>query len=127
MLESFFNKKLKYNKWYSFSDDLKILVLDESNVKIDYKDSIIYIDIQSILISELLLMKMIKSKLNGDEEDEDDFIDDPNEIDLTSDSFLKDRSVEELNDILNLLIEEEDYAGCSKVKKLIDTKKKKNS
>lgn len=124
MLESLFNRNLKYNKWYTFNDDLKILVMDESNIKIDYKDSTIYIDIQSILLSELFLMKMLKSKLNGDEEEY--FIDDPNEIDLTEESFLKDRSIEELNDILNLLIEKEDYAGCSKVKSFIDKKRKKN-
>lgn len=131
MLKFFLKKKLSYGVWYNITDGVRIMILDESNLKIEYGDNIVYIDVVSIIEADLILSEMMKKMnsldLEETEENYEEIIKKIDEsIDLDNESLLKKKSIKELNQILNTLVKNEDYAGCSKIKKIIDEKRKKN-
>lgn len=131
MLKFLLKKKLSYGVWYNITDGVRIMILDESNLKIEYGDNIVYIDVVSIIEADLILSEMMKKMnsldLEETEENYEEIIKKIDEsIDLDNESLLKKKSIKELNQILNTLVKNEDYAGCSKIKKIIDEKRKKN-
>jgi hypothetical protein len=105
-----FFKTLKKDKWYIIDDSFHVKFEEDGLIKVRYAGVSLTVDIPSAIASDYFVRYILPTIGKS--------------LGIDGGKDIEDLSVDELNMLLEQLLENEDYEGCQKIKKIIDEKEK---